>query len=335
MARLTRTQKYAELRDEISHDREESLNTQELNSYANQLNSLNGYNESILTRSETKNIVEEVKKVEDESMKSLDDILKSMMAENFTNAVNTVPEKEQPKMAEFVEKPQVANPTPEAVQPTNNNFINETLDEVNVYNKEAGNTTLDNLSSTLIDEVRHPENVNNAVDDEFSKTISLELDKVLNEIDSIEEPVQNNNVFVQEETAVEEPIEVKTVEEEIVQEKIEEVKEEPIQPVVIDETQKEETFEHPVLTQTLEQPAVEIKNISETVQVKPMQPVVDIVDDTIPFTLEESDDDEEYEEEPSKALNVILGVLIFVLVAVLGVIVYYILIAKGIIKWVR
>ena len=38
MARLTRTQKYADLREQISHDREESLETQELNKYQEKLN---------------------------------------------------------------------------------------------------------------------------------------------------------------------------------------------------------------------------------------------------------------------------------------------------------
>lgn len=328
MARLTRTQKYAELRDEMSHDREESLNTQQLDKIEDHFSSLRGDKEPVLNRQEPTRVVEEIKETENESMKSLDDILNSMMSENYDNNVKPVQpvqqETRQPRMAEFEEQPNIK---PQEIN-VNNNFIHETFDEVNTYNKVTGKTTLDDLSNQLVDEVRHPENAKENIEDEFSRTISLELNKVLDEIGSLEEPIQKDNVIVQEPQVVQpQPVEVAPVEQQtVIQNEVKPI--ENISPI-------QETFEHPTLAQTIEQAAVEIKNISETVQLEPVLSNEDVVDDTIPFTVErqpDEDDDDYEDEEPSKALNVILGILIFVLVAVLGVIIYYILIAKGIIK---
>ena len=95
MARLTRTQKYADLREQISHDREESLETQELNKYQEKLNDVKSQfgstaepvfrNEPVVNKPvELKETIsDKVAETEKESMKSLDDILSDMMSETF------------------------------------------------------------------------------------------------------------------------------------------------------------------------------------------------------------------------------------------------------------
>ena len=61
----------------------------------------------------------------------------------------------------------------------------------------------------------------------------------------------------------------------------------------------------------------------------------DLLNDTIPFVVDTQEivadeEDEEEDSTPNKVLNIILIVLIVVLIAVLGVIIYWILMAQGI-----
>ena len=358
MARLTRTQKYADLREQISHDREESLETQELNKYQEKLNDVKSQfgsaaepvfrNEPVVNKPvELKETIsDKVAETEKESMKSLDDILSDMMSETFDVPPVQPIEDIIPSVKEEVVTPVMQEPVVEApisqietpVAPTpvethNNDFINKTLDEVNGYNKQTGKTTLEDLPNTLINDIRHnqkpAEQAPEISDDDFSNTVSLEIEKVLNEIKNqkMNEQQEVKPVVINEAELVDDikeaPVQPTPVQEQVQQPVIEPVKEEV----------KQETFEHPVLTKTLEQPVVEIKNISETMNLS--KTTEDVVDDTIPFDAdkvqEQVDDEYEEDEAPSKVLNVILGILIFVLVVVLGIIVYYILVAKGII----
>lgn len=373
--RLTRTKKYAKLRNQISNDREESLVTDELNTYQEKLNNVKSQfgrdtepvfpNDPVIYKpiDEKPAITEEVKKQEESSMKSLDEILFSMMNEVYSpTPIKPVVEEPvkpveqpvqkpvQPQVVEPVQKPvqpQAVEPVQKPVQPApTNDFVKVATDEAKDYSRKAGNLTIDELPNAMIDNIRHggEEQVQKEEkefdEDDFSNTVSLEIEKVLNEIKN-QKAEESTPVVIEEAELVddikEEPKQNETKVEEVeietpqpvapVQEKIEPVKEEV----------KEETFEHPVLTKTLEQPVVEIKNISETINMQ--KPNEDVVDDTIPFNannVQEEIDEEEFEDEeegPSKVLNVILGILIFVLVAVLGIIVYYILVAKGIIGW--
>lgn len=211
-------------------------------------------------------------------------------------------------------KPEPITPIEIKSETTSNSFIADTLDEVNKYNLNAGRDTLETLSESLANDVRQIQDVaEEKVEDlDFSNTVSLEIEKVLSEIGN-----ENNTIEPIIETPVIEPVEEAELE-----------SEEAFNNAEV----KEETFEHPVLAKTIEEPVVEIKNINDTLTSTASD--VNVLDDTIPFVVdrEEDEEDEDDEEEaPSKALNVILGILIFVLIAVLGVIVYYILVAKGII----
>ena len=190
-----------------------------------------------------------------------------------------------------------------------NSYINDTMDEVDSYNKMNGEQTIGQLTNHMVNEIRHREEtaeqqeefeeVSEENDEEFSNTVSMEISKIMDEIAANEEA------------------------EEVEQQKEEPVHEEPV---------KEE---HPVLTKSLEEEnddtVVEIKNLNEL----EAEPVRDTVSSTIPFVVTTDDDDEieedEEEEGSNTILNIILIVLIIILVVVLGLIVFSILKTKGII----
>jgi len=176
----------------------------------------------------------------------------------------------------------------------NNDFINNAINEVNDYNKNDGRKTIDELSSQLVEAVRHPENSGLfKSDDEFSNTVSLEIDKVLNEIKAEAANVVKQAVeeAVKEETKVVADIKPNTAE-------------------VVDD-------------------GLEIKPMEETLRQDVLDDTIPFV-----MNAEEQNAVEELEDEgPNKILNIILIVLIVILLAILAVIVYYILYAKGIIGW--
>lgn len=197
-----------------------------------------------------------------------------------------------------------------------NDFVNNTIEEVENYNKNEGKTTLEDISNALVDEVRHSidnEIKNRAIDAEFNDTVSMEINKVLEEIKNQKgDSTIIDNALNSENNAAE------------------------------FETQKAfenaeinyDTFNiEKVKEVTGEQPVVEIKNISETMNHSLVNS--DILDDTIPFIMNKENEEEEVEEDDDKAspvLNIILAVLIVVLLAVLAVFIYYILVARGIIE---
>jgi len=207
---------------------------------------------------------------------------------------------------------------------TNNTYLNDTFSEVGKYNLENGEQTIDQVTSSMVNEIRHPEEevidvpvaqetiVNQPVineipasepvaneeneDEEFSNSISMEISKIIEEANEIEDREEEKPVL----------------------EAIEEVHE-----------------EHPVLAKVLEgeetEDVVEIKNLKEL----EAEPVREATSSTIPFVVSTNDEediiDDDEEEGSNTILNVILIVLILILVAVLGMIVFYILKTKGII----
>lgn len=241
----------------------------------------------------------------DENFKDIDNLLNDELVQIQDNLDVQEEVSEVEEVVEEVQEPTVIE-EPEIVEEEkneiDNSFITEALEEVNEYNLDKGNQTMDTLSSELIDKVRHNDFEIPAEEDEdedVSNTISLELDKVLSSMD---------------ETLTEEVLEP-------------EVKEEETKVVDIAEIEEDEE-EHKAIAQTLEEDVVEIKSLDETLKIKSSQVVTNVLDDTMPFDIS---GDEEYEDDvPSKTLNIILGVLIAVLVLVLCVIIYYILVARGI-----
>ena len=71
----------------------------------------------------------------------------------------------------------------ETVPEVNTEYVNDTLKEVEDYNRSEGYKTIDEIPGTLVDAVRHPEEaIKEMSDDEFSNTVTLEINKVLDEI---------------------------------------------------------------------------------------------------------------------------------------------------------
>ena len=188
-------------------------------------------------------------------------------------------------------------------------LLDDALIEIESYNNEAGRNTVKQISNDLIDEVRHKDLPKSEDDDEFSNTVTLEIDKVLSEINLDTMSSLKIDDVLEDKKEVE-PLEVKP---EDAAEKL------------------ADTIAHPVLAKSLEEEPVEIKSMEETF-------TSDAATTTIAFDnkkLEKEDTSvEDYyydDDKPNKILNVILIILMIMLVGIIGVIVYYILYAKGVI----
>jgi hypothetical protein len=229
-----------------------------------------------------------------------------------------------------------------------NDYIDETINEVSDYNRRNGETTISDLTSNMVNEIRHHvepeyerpvvqepvyeepviteaviENQENEVsDEEFSNTVSMEISKIMDEISTIEPSQKTEVEYTYSEP--EDPQQYIDAPDEI----------EEVDAVEVEEYVEE----HPVLAKKLEEEkveeeVVEIKNLKE-LEAEPIKQT-GTISNTIPFvvaTEEEDIIDEDDEDEGSNTiLNIILVVLIIVLVAVLGLIIFYILKTKGII----
>ncbi len=184
-------------------------------------------------------------------------------------------------------------------------LLDSALKEVKSYNDQAGRASVEQISNDLIDELRHNK-TEDKDDDDFSNTVTLEIDKVLSELNLDTISSLKIDEVLEDKKEVE-PLEVKP---EDVAEKL------------------ADTIAHPVLAKTLEEEPVEIKSMEETFTNT----------NTISLSGKKIEKQEVAEEEyyydddkPNKILNVILVILMVMLVAIIGVIVYYILYARGII----
>lgn len=245
--------------------------------------------------------------------------------ENIEDNIEVTPEKE----AEILTKFGYTAPVEE------NNLVNETFNEVNNYNQNNGIQTIDQLTNNIVDDLRHPvdNQQNNSIqyeevkvdDEEFTKTLSLEISKIMDEVEaSKDEPqVAIENVVEAEKTPSDFINSYFNVDENAINNSLNNA--------VNAQTKVEDTIVAPPVIEEVKEEPIEIKNIND------LEATHDEIMDTIPFTVanEEDEEDEYYDEDEDDAsntvLNVILIVLIIILVAVLGLIVFYILKTKGII----
>ena len=185
-------------------------------------------------------------------------------------------------------------------------LINETIDEVGEYNRSVGEETITTLTNNLVQQVRHPneagdktnrqpevEETKSKNDEEFSNTVSLEITKIIDEINDTGEIEEATNVETQD-VEEEHPVLTKALEEEI------------------------------------EEDVVEIKNINELESEASSNTISNTIPFVVAAGDEEIIEEDE-EDDSNTILNIILIVLILVLVAVLGLIIFYILKTKGII----
>ena len=215
-----------------------------------------------------------------------------------------LPEVDAPK----IDEPVVEEPSVDPSDVDVNSLLDKTLEEVADYNTQAGRLTVDDNLNSLIEDVRHSGVNDDKEDDEFSNTVTLEIDKVLSEINL--EPVTGPTVSLDE--VLDNTVEVDPID----------AKREKAAEKLAD------TLTHPVLTKTLEESPVEIKTLDETFT-KDLSTTA-----TLSFKKNEiAEDDEDYyydDDKPNKVLNVVLIVLLVIFLIIVGVIVYFLLLAKGI-----
>ena len=211
--------------------------------------------------------------------------------------------------ASKIDEPVVEEPSVDPSDVDVNSLLDKTLEEVADYNTQAGRLTVDENLNSLIEDVRHGGFNDDEEDDDFSNTVTLEIDKVLSEINL--EPVTGPTVSLDE--VLDNTVEVDPID----------AKREKAAEKLAD------TLTHPVLTKTLEESPVEIKTLDETFT-KDLSTTA-----TLSFKKNEiaEDDDEDYyydDDKPNKVLNVVLIVLLVIFLIIVGVIVYFLLLAKGI-----
>ena len=268
---------------------------------------------------EANEIVEEEPNVESEivlpdlDIPEVDELIEEPSVEEVPELVEqpiasenvALPEVDAPK----IDEPVVEEPSVEPSEVDVNSLLDKTLEEVADYNTQAGRLTVDENLNSLIEDVRHGGFNDDEEDDDFSNTVTLEIDKVLSEINL--EPVTGPTVSLDE--VLDNTVEVDPID----------AKREKAAEKLAD------TLTHPVLTKTLEESPVEIKTLDETFT-KDLSTTA-----TLSFKKNEiaEDDDEDYyydDDKPNKVLNVVLIVLLVIFLIIVGVIVYFLLLAKGI-----
>ena len=268
---------------------------------------------------EVNEIVEEEPSVESEivlpdlDIPEVDELIEKPSVEEVPELVEqpiasenvALPEVDVPK----IDEPVVEEPSVDPSDVDVNSLLDKTLEEVADYNTQAGRLTVDENLNSLIEDVRHGGFNDDEEDDEFSNTVTLEIDKVLSEINL--EPVTGPTVSLDE--VLDNTVEVDPID----------AKREKAAEKLAD------TLTHPVLTKTLEESPVEIKTLDETFT-KDLSTTA-----TLSFKKNEiaEDDDEDYyydDDKPNKVLNVVLIVLLVIFLIIVGVIVYFLLLAKGI-----
>lgn len=268
---------------------------------------------------EVNEIVEEEASVESEivlpdlDIPEVDELIEKPSVEEVPELVEqaiasenvTLPEVDAPK----IDEPVVEEPSVEPSDVDVNSLLDKTLEEVADYNTQAGRLTVDENLNSLIEDVRHGGFNDDEEDDDFSNTVTLEIDKVLSEINL--EPVTGPTVSLDE--VLDNTVEVDPID----------AKREKAAEKLAD------TLTHPVLTKTLEESPVEIKTLDETFT-KDLSTTA-----TLSFKKNEiaEEDDEDYyydDDKPNKVLNIVLIVLLVIFLIIVGVIVYFLLLAKGI-----
>lgn len=380
MARLTRTQKYADLRNQLENGHTVDIQNENIVKTVEdkQEETIQPVIEPVVKPVENIEPVQpEVETpVESDDFVSLD--LDSLLVDSVKN-LNPEPVVSQPepvveepvKTTEPVVEPQqpivldsVVEPI--SVEPTieldssldlTNNYLEECLNEVNEYNKSKGLMTDDDIPSTILNEIHGTINDIKPVeeefeDEEFTNTVTLEIKKILSELDEIEDVATPTPTPVATPSPVEQVVEPTPVVEEqpVIEEKLVQAQ---VAPTIEEQPTSEEEVNDILnaylnaddgdtdLAKTMtvgkieDVPAETDRQVAEDLTIQ-----ATLLSDQIPLEVkdaselvaeetEEEDDEEEF-EQPNRILNYILGGLIVVLFAILIYIGYMILVAQGI-----
>lgn len=243
---------------------------------------------------------------------------------------------EEETAPETDEEPVVLEPvvSKEDAEVIDNQYLEECLNEVNEYNKSKGLMTADEVPSTILNEIRGINTqempvVNENTEDELSNTVTLEIKKILSEL----EAEDNKEEFTHEVEAQMPP----TVEEELPKEVSDMLK----SYMNSEENKTSSNLEETMLVENMSDIKEEIKAVKESVA---NEATLDstLLNETMPLEVagdttvvrkahDDEEDDEDEERGPNRILNFILISLIVVLLLILGFIGYLILVAQGII----
>lgn len=266
-------------------------------------------------------------------------------------------EEEPVSPAPSTEEVKVQEETPET-DVNGDEYLKKCLDEVNEYNKAQGLMTSDDVPNKILSEVRGQSTVQEEVKEDqndLNDTVTMEISKILDSMDE-EEAAKESEEF--KETPIgkvdEEAKKAATDELEKLFETAGISKEaaELLRPYLknddvskaIEESEVHETIAKTLEAEDIQEPLSEEVQIEEEIAKTKVDLLVakddeptheDLLNDTIPFVVDTQEivadeEDEEEDSTPNKVLNIILIVLIVVLIAVLGVIIYWILMAQGI-----
>lgn len=213
-------------------------------------------------------------------------------------------------------------------------YLNQTFSDVDKYNQEIGEETINTAVENLIDEIRHPEKKYEDVTfEEETVEESLDTDEVeepIEETVSTEDETFTSTVSLEISKIMDEVAGVANEEEELVEEEVT-LQDETLEEV-LDADDVLEDYDETIQVESVVQDdntedVVEIKNIAEIEREE-----ANTISQTIPFVVADTEyeEDEDDDEGSNVVLNIILIVLIIVLIAVLGLIVFYILKTKGI-----
>lgn len=392
MAKLTRTQKYADLRNELANDKEATNASQDLSGYVDRFNNVQDTLAPEATKMPSTEPEYTYKQQNDNQSSYFDSFMNAPIQEKQDDFSSFFKEEKTNDLG-FEDYKEVFKDVNDATDDViskleRDTYLNQTISDVNFHNIAMGETTLNQIVDNAVNEVRHTEEIKPVYnepeiedntysfnpslaqeelldadeiinDDDFSNTVSMEITKIMDEMNKTTEVKQvvNEPVYAEptpltiETPVVNEPVSqpIPTVQEvrtqapvmnEFIQEPTPVMQQTIVETPVVNEFIQELTpvvqqtvVETPVVNTVIEEKpeeVVEIKNIKEMAS----EPLRNTISGTIPFVVaadnEEDIEDEDDSEGSNVVLNIILIVLIVVLMAVLGLIIFYILKTKGI-----
>lgn len=392
MAKLTRTQKYADLRNELANDKEATNASQDLSGYVDRFNNVQDTLAPEATKMPSTEPEYTYKQQNDNQSSYFDSFMNAPVQEKQDDFSSFFKEEKTNDLG-FEDYKEVFKDVNDATDDViskleRDTYLNQTISDVNFHNIAMGETTLNQIVDNAVNEVRHTEEIKPVYnepeiedntysfnpslaqeelldadeiinDDDFSNTVSMEITKIMDEMNKTTEVKQvvNEPVYAEptpltiETPVVNEPVSqpIPTVQEvrtqapvmnEFIQEPTPVMQQTIVETPVVNEFIQELTpvvqqtvVETPVVNTVIEEKpeeVVEIKNIKEMAS----EPLRNTISGTIPFVVaadnEEDIEDEDDSEGSNVVLNIILIVLIVVLMAVLGLIIFYILKTKGI-----
>ena len=386
MARITRTQKYAELRNQLEHGPEAEIKSKELEKYEDRMDSLNIEKpeivqeeaDSIVSLNDLSKILEEEAQAEPATVQepvAADDV--AVAADETGNDEDVyVPfdfdetEIDEPESSEDgeletieetvveteeVEPQDVESIAVEAVEEVpqtksaeaeeaevieaediDDNYLEECLSEVNEYNKSKGLLTAEEVPLVIANELRNVKANEDGEDDDISNTVTMEIKKILSELDTVadikDEAEATEDIAEAAESSGASETDVATQAEELPEE---------VADLLRSYLEPEKTDDTANLGNTVV--ASSVAEVAKTVEELPSDDSLQstkqstLLNETVPLEVtrsyekEEDDDDLDVEPGPNRILNIILIALIVILVLILAFVGYLILVAQGII----